>query len=98
MALRGGGEATIPTLRRFYRKLGLTDLAVLEATAATCKLGIEFKDWYQEGTSFIHPFGLYGQETQEVDFHHYWLRSKMVGNNVELADYSLGVINQASAQ
>ncbi|GLX79157.1 tryptophan halogenase [Thalassotalea insulae] len=87
----GVGEATIPTLRRFYQKLGLTDLDVVKATAATCKLGIEFKDWFQEGTSFIHPFGLYGQGTQEVAFHQYWLRAKKAGSKVALADYSLGV-------
>ncbi len=87
----GVGEATIPTLRRFYGKLGLTDLDVIKATAATCKLGIEFKDWYKKGTSFIHPFGIYGQGTKEVSFHHYWMKAKQQGNNSELADYSLGV-------
>ena len=87
----GVGEATIPTLRRFYGKLGLTDLDVIKATAATCKLGIEFKDWYKKGTSFIHPFGIYGQGTQEVPFHHYWMKDKMSGGNSSLADYSLGV-------
>ncbi|MDO6447111.1 tryptophan 7-halogenase [Colwellia sp. 1_MG-2023] len=87
----GVGEATIPTLRRFYGKLGLTDLDVIKATAATCKLGIEFKDWYKKGTSFIHPFGIYGQGTQEVPFHHYWLKDKASGGTSSLADYSLGV-------
>ncbi|WP_353517178.1 tryptophan halogenase family protein [Thalassotalea sp. SU-HH00458] len=87
----GVGEATIPTLRRFYSKLGLTDLDVIKATAATCKLGIEFKDWYKKGTSFIHPFGIYGQGTQEVPFHHYWMKDKVSGGNSALADYSLGV-------
>jgi len=71
----GVGEATIPTLRRFYQKLGFTDTEVLKATNATCKLGIEFKDWYKKDTSFIHPFGIYGQGTKDVPFHHYWLKS-----------------------
>lgn len=87
----GVGEATIPTLRRFYSKLGLSDLDVIKATAATCKLGIEFKDWYKKGTSFIHPFGIYGQGTQEVPFHHYWMKAKKNGDKSQLADYSLGV-------
>ncbi|MDG1750826.1 MAG: tryptophan 7-halogenase [Thalassotalea sp.] len=87
----GVGEATIPTLRRFYGKLGLTDLDVIKATAATGKLGIEFKDWYKKGTSFIHPFGIYGQGTQEVPFHHYWMRDKLNGGESKLANYSLGV-------
>ncbi|WP_286233731.1 tryptophan halogenase family protein [Thalassotalea sediminis] len=87
----GVGEATIPTLRRFYGKLGLSDLDVLKATAATCKLGIEFKDWHKLDSSFIHPFGIYGQGTKEVDFHHYWLRQRQVDNVYPLADFSLGV-------
>ncbi len=87
----GVGEATIPTLRRFYRKLGLTDLDVIKATAATCKLGIEFKDWYRKGSSFIHPFGIFGQGTRDVAFHHYWLKAKLAGEESELAEYSLGV-------
>jgi len=87
----GVGEATIPTLRRFYHKLGLTDLDVIKATAATCKLGIEFKDWYQKGSSFIHPFGIYGQGTPEVGFHHYWLKAKASGEQTALSEYSIGV-------
>ena len=87
----GVGEATIPTLRRFYNKLGLSDLEVIKATAATCKLGIEFKDWYKKDTSFIHPFGIFGQGTQQVPFHHYWLKAKKSGDITALADYSLGV-------
>jgi tryptophan halogenase len=87
----GVGEATIPTLRRFYNKLGLSDLDVIKATAATCKLGIEFKDWYKKDTSFIHPFGIYGQGTQQVPFHHYWMKAKKNGDTTALADYSLGV-------
>ena len=87
----GVGEATIPTLRRFYAELGMDDLAVMKATQATCKLGIQFEDWRKPGESFIHPFGLYGQKANGVEFHHYWMRLKELGDTSELADYSLGV-------
>ncbi|OUL58917.1 tryptophan halogenase family protein [Pseudoalteromonas ulvae] len=87
----GVGEATIPTLRRFYQTLGLTDQDVLTACQATCKLGIEFKDWYQAGSSFIHPFGLFGQAANGVPFHHYWLKLKQNGDPSPLSDYSYGV-------
>jgi tryptophan halogenase len=87
----GVGEATIPTLRRFYQKLGFTDLEIIKATNATCKLGIEFKDWHKKGSSFIHPFGIFGQGTKEVPFHHYWLKAKKNGDKTALSDYSLGV-------
>ncbi len=87
----GVGEATIPTLRRFYTNLGFTDIDVIRATNATCKLGIEFRDWYCSGSSFIHPFGLFGQNANDIPFHHYWLKLRQLGDNTDLADYSLGV-------
>jgi tryptophan halogenase len=89
----GVGEATIPTLRRFYQKLGLTDIDVIKATNATCKLGIEFKGWAGDNSSFIHPFGLFGQGTKDVPFHHYWLKARKnsATKASDLSDFSLGV-------
>jgi len=86
----GVGEATIPTLRRFYHKLGFSDIDVLKATNATCKLGIEFKGWAGENSSFVHPFGLFGQEVNHVDFHHYYMKLNQHGHKAKLSDYSLG--------
>jgi len=67
----GVGEATIPTLRRFYAKLGMSDASVMRATGATAKLGILFEDWRARGDAFLHPFGLYGEDFGDVGFHHY---------------------------
>lgn len=86
----GVGEATIPTLRRFYHKLGFSDIDVLKATNATCKLGIEFKGWSGKNTSFVHPFGLFGQAVNNVDFHHYYMKLRQHGDTTPLSDYSLG--------
>ena len=87
----GVGEATIPTIRRFYQALGLTDLDVMKATSATCKLGIRFNDWLEPGSSFIHPFGLFGQDLKGVPFHNYWLRLRQAGIDPgPMGDYSLG--------
>jgi tryptophan halogenase len=91
MGTIGVGEATIPTLRRFYTKLGFTDQEVLTATNATCKLGIEFKGWSGNDSSFIHPFGLYGQEVNSVPFHHYFNKLAQAGDSTPFSDYSLGV-------
>jgi tryptophan 7-halogenase len=88
----GVGEATIPTIRQFYRQLGLSDLDVIRATRATCKLGIQFCDWHQPGSQFIHPFGVYGQSLRGTDFHHYWLKLKQKNRVARLGDYSLGAV------
>lgn len=87
----GVGEATIPTLRRFYSKLGFSDIEVIRATNATCKLGIEFQDWHSPGSSFIHPFGLFGVPVKDTPFHHYWLKAQQLGQKTDIADYSLGI-------
>ena len=87
----GVGEATIPTLRRFYQNLGLKDNHVLQATKGSCKLGIEFQGWAGDNSKFIHPFGVYGQGTPNTAFHHYWLRAQQAGKSSDLNRYSLGV-------
>lgn len=86
----GVGEATIPTLRRFYGRLGVTDEEVMRETRATAKLGILFQDWHRIGEGFIHPFGLYGQNAGEVAFHHLWLRARQSGAAGPITEYSLG--------
>lgn len=86
----GVGEATIPTIRRFYARLGITDQMVMKATAGTVKLGILFQDWKRKGEGFIHPFGLYGQHLDEIGFHHLWLQARERGDSTPITDYSLG--------
>lgn len=86
----GVGEATIPTIRRFYAQLGMTDPDVMRATQATCKLGIRFLDWSGQGSDFIHPFGLYGQDLRGIGFHHFWLKQRQGGDPTPLAEWSLG--------
>lgn len=86
----GVGEATIPTIRRFYAQLGLRDAEVMQATQATCKLGIRFQGWSGAGPDFIHPFGLFGQDLKGVGFHHYWLKQRAASDPGPMGDYSLG--------
>lgn len=92
IATVGVGEATIPTLRTFYRQLGISDVDIMRATKATAKLGIQFNDWHTKGSSFIHPFGLYGQDLQGVQFHHFWLKLKQQNKAADFGAYSLGAM------
>ncbi|RYG17796.1 MAG: tryptophan 7-halogenase [Chitinophagaceae bacterium] len=92
IATVGVGEATIPTIRNFYRQLGMHDLDVMRATKATAKLGIQFNGWYKKGSSFIHPFGLFGQDLQGIEFHHFWLKLHRKNKAVDLGNYSLGAM------
>lgn len=81
----GVGEATIPPIREFNHRLGINEKDFLAATGATIKLGIDFKGWLGDGSSYLHPFGEMGQDLEGVSFHQFWLKHRLG----ELEDYFL---------
>lgn len=87
----GVGEATIPSIRRFYHDLGIADKEAMKATQATCKLAIRFDGWREPGVDFYHPFGLFGHDVRSIGFHHFWLKMDGLGATADLPRYSLGV-------
>lgn len=84
----GVGEATIPSIRRFHAALGLDEASFMEATGATHKLGIDFRNWRQEGESYFHPFGKLGTTIGGVGFLHAYLRLREEGRDEPLWRYS----------
>ncbi|RIV86720.1 tryptophan halogenase family protein [Aurantiacibacter zhengii] len=87
----GVGEATLPHIRGFVEKLGISEAEFMRATHATYKLGIDFRDFGRIGESYIHPFGSFGEELGGVGFHHYWLELQRRGLAGPLGDYSFCV-------
>lgn len=87
----GVGEATLPHIRFFNRKLGIDERELMAATKATFKLGIEFKDWGQIGDRYIHPFGDFGWEQNQIPFHHFATRALQAGQSIHLDNYSVPI-------
>lgn len=85
----GVGEATLPHIRHFVEMLGLDEAEFMKATHATFKLGIDFRDFGEIGTSYLHPFGVFGSAFNGVAFHHYWLKLRAEGLVGDLFDFSI---------
>lgn len=87
----GVGEATIPPIRQFNQRLGISEADFIRATQGSFKLGIEFEGWTKKGESYFHPFGHYGADFDvHVPFHHYWLSDFINGGKAgALDDYSI---------
>ena len=83
----GVGEATIPAIHDFNRKVGLDEREFMAQTSATFKLGIEFVDWSGPGSAYMHPFGRYGFDINGVAFHNYWVRERQRGDDTPIGEY-----------
>lgn len=88
----GVGEATIPPIRQFIQMLGLAEDDFIRSTAATAKLGIEFRDWMTPGAAYFHGFGDYGPVVGGQAWRHYLFRLKAAGRIESLEPWSLPAV------
>jgi tryptophan halogenase len=85
----GVGESTIPMIKLFNTVLGIDEDEFMRETKATFKLGIEFRDWGQIGDSYMHGFGIFGQDLATLPFYQYWLRMHQAGKAPDIEEYSI---------
>ena len=84
----GVGEATIPPIMQYNAILGIDEDEFVRETNATFKLGIEFIDWRKPGSSYFHPFGLFGANIKGgVGFMNYWLRWVQSGGDSDFRHF-----------
>ncbi|WP_337191268.1 tryptophan halogenase family protein [Parapontixanthobacter aurantiacus] len=88
----GVGEATIPQIIGFNRMIGLDEMEFMRETRATYKLGIEFVDWLRLGHSYVHPFGTHGIDMLGIEFQHFWIRGKALGDTASIDEYSIAAM------
>jgi len=94
----GVGEATIPPIVSFNAALGIDEDDFLKKTQGTLKLGIEFVNWHQVGTSYMHAFGSVGHDLHHVPFYNYWLRQYLAGKASDLGQYSINTMASMQAK
>lgn len=80
IATVGVGEATIPPITQFFRRLGVPERDLMRACQATFKLGIKYAGWTSEGPDsyFYHPFFI-GGTSQLFDYSNLWLWQRLNG-------------------
>ncbi len=88
----GVGEATIPAIREFNQLAGVDYVAMVKATQATFKLGIEFVNWRDIGHSYIHGFGKIGQDVWWLHAHQLWLKMQAEGRARHFDHYALNCV------
>lgn len=92
IATIGVGEATIPPIKVFNAGLGIDEDDFLRETQGTFKLGIEFVNWHQIGSSYIHDFGRAGHDLNGLPFYQHWLRHYLSGKAPELEALSINAM------
>jgi tryptophan halogenase len=88
----GVGEASLPVLKLFNARIGVSEVDFLRETKATFKIGIEFCDWGHIGNRFFHGFGDYGAAIDAIPPYQYWLKLRGLGDDLDLADLSVPAI------
>jgi len=91
----GVGEATIPPIKKYNELVQLDEVEFMQRTQGTFKLGIQFVDWLRPGHSYMHGFGVIGQDWEWLRCHQYWLRTNERGRARDFVDFS---INTAAAR
>jgi len=85
----GVGEATVPHIREFLKRLKINEIDFIKRTSATFKLAIGFDGWAGEGTQFFHPFSEHGVPILGTAFQQYWVKLRQMGKAEPIDRYAL---------
>lgn len=71
IGILGAGEGSVPALVDFLLSIDIVPRDFLANTDGTFKLGIKFKNWNDDNTSYFHPFSLQHTYDSLGDNFHY---------------------------
>jgi tryptophan halogenase len=80
--------ASVPSLHRLLRLLGIDEVALMGATSATFGVGVEHRDWSARGDRYFQGFGAVGAPLMSIPFHHHWLRAYAAGDVAPFEEFS----------
>ena len=85
----GVGEATVPHMREFLKRLRIAEVDFIKRTSATFKLAIGFDGWAGKDSHFFHPFSEHGVPLLGTAFQHYWVKLRRLGRAAPIDRYVL---------
>ncbi|MDU0355112.1 tryptophan halogenase family protein [Paraglaciecola aquimarina] len=88
----GVGEATIPPIVNLLQFLNIDPIDFVQSLQATFKYGIQFEDWSELNTSYMHAFGDLGFPYEQTPFSDLWLHYRQSLNLSPLNDFSATAI------
>lgn len=88
----GAVEATLPLVREFHLRLGLSEDELVPASGASYALGAAWSGWSSTEPTFFLPFGDIGAPLEAVAFHQLAGRVRAAGGVVRFGNYSLAAM------
>jgi tryptophan 7-halogenase len=85
----GVGEATVPHIRDFLKRLKINEVDFVRRTEGTFKLAIGFEGWAGDGSQFFHPFSEHGVPLLGTSFQHWWVKARQLGFAEDIDRYVL---------
>lgn len=84
-------DATLPSIKAFNGRIGLTEADMIRRAGATHRLGTAFSGWSADGATWAHGFGLHGPRGVS-GFHQHWLDARRAGETTPFHAHHCGAM------
>jgi tryptophan halogenase len=82
-ALADRMTGTMPSIRVFNARIGLSEEDMIRRAGANYRLGVRFEHWSASGAPWVHAYGRYGP-SDDGSFHQHWLAARETGDTTPL--------------